>query len=285
MNSTLVAVLAAALVGTGILVAILGFMPAPSRDSAPQRTRSRKTLKRSTWIKLAAGVVIGLAAGLLTGWVILIVVVPVAFVGLPYLLSSGSGRSDIKRLDALDEWARSLAGVLGAGVSLEQAIIATQGSTAAAIQPQVNSLVSRLKSRMTTEDALRRFAHDLEDTTADKMVCALIMGAQRRNVGLAPILQDLAESVAEDVAARALIQAERAKQDTVVRYTTLITVGVFAGFLLLGGAYVAPYNSAVGQPVLALLLGAYVGVLFWLRRMNRSEPLPRLLEQQTGDRS
>ncbi len=282
MNITLVAVLAAALIGTGILLAILGFIPAPAPSSAPKRIRSGRILKRSTLIKLIVGAVVGLAAGLVTGWVILIFLVPAALVGLPYLLGS-EGREDITRLDALDEWARSLAGVLGAGVSLEQAIIATQGSTAAAIQPQVDTLVARLKSRMTTENALRRFAHDLDDTTADKMVCALIMGAQRRNVGLAPILEDLAESVAEDVSARALIQAERAKQDSVVRYTTLITVVVFAGFLLMGGAYVAPYGTAVGQPVLALLLSLYVAVLVWLRRLNRAEPLPRLLEQPKGE--
>lgn len=287
MNPALTAVIASALIGAGILAAILGFIPAPVPDSAPKRTRQTRTLKRkrSTLIKLAVGAGIGLAAGVVTGWVILIIVVPAAILGVPWLLGSGNSHTDIKRLDALDEWARSLAGVLGAGVSLEQAIISTQGSTAEAIQPQVNALIARLKSRMSTEDALRRFAADLDDTTADKMVCALIMGAQRRNVGLAPILEDLAESVAEDVASRRLIQAERAKQDSVVRYTTLITVVVFAGFLLLGGTYVAPYGTTAGQPVLAVLLGFYVAVLVWFRKLNRTQPLPRLLDQPTGDPS
>lgn len=281
MNPTLTAIIAAALIGTGIAVAILGFLPAPERTSAPKRTR-RSSVKRATVIRIVAGAVIGLIAAVITGWVILIALVPVAIFAVPYLLGSGNSHTDIKRLDALDEWSRSLAGVLGAGVSLEQAMIATQGSTAAPIQPQVNALVARLKSRMSTEDALRRFATDLDDTTADKMVCALIMGAQRRNVGLAPILEDLAESVAEDVASRRLIQAERAKQDSVVRYTTLITVVVFVGFLLLGGAYVAPYGTPIGQPILALLLGIYIAVLFWFRKLNRTPPLPRLLSDAAG---
>ena len=73
------------------------------------------------------------------------------------------------------------------------------------------------------------------------------------------------------------MQAERAKQTTTVRWITLITLLVFGGFLLLGGAYVAPYGTPIGQPVLAVLLTIYAAVLVWLRRMNRSEPLPRLL--------
>ena len=281
MSPTLTAVVAAALIGTGILLAILGFLPIPAPTSAPKRPH-RRSMKRATLIKIVVGGVIGLIAAVITGWVILIAVVPVAIFAVPYLLGSGNSHTDIKRLDALDEWSRSLAGVLGAGVSLEQAMIATQGSTAAPIQPQVNALVARLKSRMSTEEALRRFATDLDDTTADKMVCALIMGAQRRNVGLAPILEDLAESVAEDVASRRLIQAERAKQDSVVRYTTWITVVVFAGFLLLGGTYVAPYGTPIGQPVLALLLGIYIAVLVWFRKLNRTQPLPRLLSDPAG---
>jgi len=56
-------------------------------------------------------------------------------------------------------------------------------------------------------------------------------------------------------------------------------VVVFGGFLLLGGAYVSPYGTPLGQPILALLLACYVGVLVWLRKMNRAEPLPRLLER------
>lgn len=280
MNPAMIAVVAAALVGLGIVVAVLGFMPVAESTSKPQRTNGNaQKISRATWIKLGVGALLGLAAGLVTGWVILILLVPAAIVGLPYLLGAGSDLSGIKKLDALEEWTRSLSGVLGAGVSLEQAIATSQASAPAAIQTEVNALVARLRSRMSSEEALRRFADDLGDTTADKIVCALILGARRRNIGLTQILEDLAESVAEDVSSRRMVQAERTRQTTTVRYVTLITVVVFGGFLLFGGSYVAPYGTTVGQPILAVLLAAYVGVLVWLRRMNRAEPLPRLLER------
>lgn len=280
MNPAVIAVVAAALVGVGIVVAVLGFMPVAESTSKPQRTNGHaQKISRATRIKLGIGALLGLAAGLVTGWVILILLVPAAIVGLPYLLGAGSDLSGIKKLDALEEWTRSLSGVLGAGVSLEQAIATSQASAPAAIQTEVNTLVARLRSRMSSEEALRRFADDLGDTTADKIVCALILGARRRNIGLTQILEDLAESVAEDVSSRRMVQAERTRQTTTVRYVTLITVVVFGGFLLFGGSYVAPYGTTVGQPILAVLLAAYVGVLVWLRRMNRAEPLPRLLER------
>lgn len=280
MNPATIAVISAVLIGVGIVTAVMGFMPAAIPVSRPRHTNgNRPKITRATWIKIGVGSVIGLMAALLTGWVILVAMVPAAIVGVPYLLGSGSDAAGIKQLDALEEWTRSLSGVLGAGVSLEQAIVVSQASAPAAIEQQINNLAARLRSRMSSEEALRRFADELEDTTADKIVATLILGARRRNVGLTRILEDLAESVAEDVSARRMVQAERARQTTTVRYVTLITVVFFGGFLLLGGAYVAPYGTALGQPILAVLLAAYVGVLVWLRKMNRAEPLPRLLEK------
>lgn len=280
MNPASIAVVAAVLIGVGIVTAVMGFLPVPVPVSKPRRTNGSKSkIRRATWIKIGVGAAVGLVAALLTGWVVLVVMVPAAIVGVPYLLGSGSDVAGIKQLDALEEWTRSLSGVLGAGVSLEQAIVVTQASAPAAIEQQINALAARLRSRMSSEEALRRFADELADTTADKIVATLILGARRRNIGLTRILEDLAESVAEDVSSRRMVQAERARQTATVRYVTLITVVFFGGFLLLGGAYVAPYGTALGQPILALLLAAYVGVLVWLRKMNRAEPLPRLLEK------
>jgi Flp pilus assembly protein TadB len=277
VSASLLSVLAAALFGVGVMVGVLGFLPAPEAVTRPRRIRTRKRISRSTTIKLVVGLSAGFILGVVTGWVILIPLIPSALIGLPYLLGVGGSGDDIKRLDALDEWARSLSNVLGAGVSLEQAIITTQASAPPALSTAINALAARLRSRMSTEDALRGFAADVGDTTADKIACALILGARQRSVGLAAILEDLAESVAEDVASRRLVQAERAKQTTVVRIVTLITLVVFGGFLLMGGDYVAPYGTPIGQPILAMLISAYIGTLVWLRRMNRSEPLPRLL--------
>ena len=81
---------------------------------------------------LLGGFAAGVVAFLVTGWVLALVIVPVAFVGLPVLLSSSSAAQRIERLEAMEEWTRSLSGVLTVGVGLEQALVATLRSTPAA---------------------------------------------------------------------------------------------------------------------------------------------------------
>ena len=38
-----------------------------------------------------------------------------------------------------------------------------------------------------------------------------------------------------------------------------------------------PYTTVFGQVILALLLGVYVAVLVWMRRMAAGKPLPRFI--------
>ena len=84
----------------------------------------------------------------------------------------------------------------------EQALVSTLRSTPEPIRPEVARLVSRLRARWSTEDALRAFADDLDDATGDLIAANLILGARRRGAGLASVLEGLAESVAADVRAR-----------------------------------------------------------------------------------
>ena len=176
----------------------------------------------------------------------------------------------------MEEWTRALSGVLTAGIGLEQALLATVRSTPDPIRPEVTALVSRLRARWATEDALRAFADDLDDATGDVIAANLILGARRRGAGLASVLDGLAESVAADVRARREIEADRAKPRATARWVTIITVGVLA-ILAVSGTYVAPYGSPLGQVLLVGLLGLYVATLVWMRSMATGRPLPRFI--------
>lgn len=267
--------LAGALIVGGLIALVAGLRPSPVVER-PSRPRKVRTISKQTRVLLLGGFAAGVVAFFVTGWVLALLVVPVAFVGLPVLLSSSSAAQRIERLEAMEEWTRSLSGVLTVGVGLEQALVATLRSTPTAIAPEVTRLVARLRARWVTEDALRAFADELDDATGDLVAANLILGARRRGAGLASVLEGLAESVAADVRARRQVEADRAKPRATARWVTLISVGVLV-ILAVSGTYVKPYQSPLGQVILVALLSMYVATLIWMKRMAIGRAMPRFL--------
>ncbi|WP_432563680.1 type II secretion system F family protein [Kineococcus sp. SYSU DK003] len=284
--------IAGAAFGLGVLALVLG-LRRTEPTAAATRTAQRRRLSRhrlrhllSTALTnparmrvLGAGVaaVAGALVWLFTGWVIAIVVLPGAALVLPALLGRFVQGDVIDKLEALDEWTRNLAALLGVGgIGLEQAITASRGSCPKAIAPQVALLVARLAARTPTETALREFADDIDDSTGDLIASALILASLRRSEGVVMVLEGLAQTVGDEVRMRREIEADRAKPRTTARLLTLLSVGVLA-VLSLNGTYLEPYKQGLGQVLLLALLSAYAGCLFWLQRMSRTRRTPRFL--------
>ena len=276
----LVPALAGALVVAGILGVGIGLHPTPTSPS-PHESRGSltriRTVSRRTRLLIVVGLGAGLIAFLATGWILALLLVPSAAVGLPVLLSAPPQAKRIQRLEAMEEWTRALAGVLTVGVGLEQALVATLRSTPAPITDEVTRLVARLRARWTTEDALRAFADELDDSTGDLVAANLILGARRRGAGLANVLEGLAESVAADVRARRQVEADREKPRSTARWVTLISTSVLV-LLAFSGSYVEPYRTPLGQVILVVLLAAYITTLVCMRQMAIGRPLPRFLD-------
>ena len=272
----------AALMVAGCIGVVVGLRPAPARPAGPTigwLTRTSTSLSRvskRTRLLALTGLTVGLIVAVVTGWVIAIVLAPAAAVGLPILLSAPPVGTHIARLEAMEEWIRSLSGVLTVGVGLEQALTATLRSTPEPIRGEVAALTARLRARWSTEAALRAFADDLDDATGDLIAANLILGARRRGAGLANVLEALAESVAADVRARRAIEADRAKPRATARWVSIITVSVLA-VLALTGDYITPYGSPAGQLLLGVLLAAYVATLIWMKSMTAGTRLPRFV--------
>jgi Flp pilus assembly protein TadB len=287
--STLLAALAGALVVGGILLGIYSLTPRPAREPRPGRPAREGRLVRwwrglpawQRWSSLAA-LAVGVVLMVTTGWVVAVPVLPAAVLGLPALLMVSSADRQIARMDAIAEWTRNLAGVLTAGQGIEAAIQASLRSAPDAIRPEVARLVGRMRSRWSTEQALRAFADDLDDATGDLVCAALILGAAKRGDGLARVLTGLAESVAADVRGRRQIEADRAKPRASARMVTLLSIGALV-FFGLGGRFFAPYATPIGQVILLALLTCYGLLLWWLRRMAELQPATRILGQVHGE--
>ena len=267
------------LVVAGVLTIVASLTPSAAAPAVARPRRPRRLRRRSSWDRWRWSVagVAGMMTWLLTGWPVAGLIAAATVLGLPVLLSTSRVASQgIARIEAVEDWTRRLADVLVVGLGLEQAIITSERSVPDPIRSEVAALTARLGARWPTEVALRAFADDLGDSTGDFVVAALILGHRRRGPGLARALTAVADAVAEEVAMRRHVEADRAKPRTTARAVTLITLGV----VVIGGlnrTYLEPYGTPLGQLVFAGIAVAFVAALAWMRALTLSRPIPRLL--------
>lgn len=240
-----------------------------------------RRLSRNTRLTLAATVTIGLILAITTGWWILVLLLPTAAIGLPYLFDTRTETKQQARIEAMGKWVAALAGSIGAGASLEQALRSSLRSTAPEIRPEVQLLNARIASHTSTTAALRAFADDLNDPIGDKIVCTLMLGADRRGAALSGVLSDLAASLDEDLAARRSVVASRASARSSARGVTGIMVIAVTGLFFMGD-YAAPYRTPIGHILLGTQLLIYGAGLLWMKRLAAVTRPPRFLNSAKG---
>jgi tight adherence protein B len=225
---------------------------------------------------LLSSVIIGGIVTLLTGWLILVVVLPILALGLPYLLILPKPR-DIELLEALDRWIRSLAATLATGKSITDAIRISRRTAPPQIADEISLLVARLNNRWETRDALMRFADAIDSPDADAVVAALILASSRGANGASVTLQALADSLQAQLKGRRAVEVERSKPYVVVRQVTIISLATLILVFTGSPAFFAPYRTPLGQALLSVLLISYIGSLLMMRRKARQPARSRLL--------
>ena len=279
---------------TGALIfgslALLVWMFVPQDPNAPARpagaTRLRRRLgmdrrataaQRRRRVLLAGSIVLGVMTWAITGWLLAVVIVPLALFGLPVLLQQPTAAAEIDRLEGVEEWARNLAGILLIGTPIKDALIASHGTTPAVIQPEVALLAARLQAGMDATEALWIFGEDLGDATAQTISAALRLGLEVAPAGLAAAIEDFAGTLAEEVAARRSIESERARPRKSARLVTLVSAFALIYEMLLNPTFARGYATATGQLLLAVFLTMYALLLLWMKRLSRFPPPPRIL--------
>lgn len=277
----LLASVCAALVLGGLLLIVDGAMkrpPAPPKPPARQRNRRRRLTGPQKAMGAVAAVA-GLVIAITTGFVLAVVILPVAVLLLPTLLSDGGTSRTIKRLEAIEDWSRHMAGRLGVGRMLEDAIMNSMATVKPAIEPEVRKLVARLRAQWPLEKALDAFGDDLNDAVGDQLVASLKMAANRNNsAGLQAVLAEVADSIAISVSHRRMVDSEHSKVRQTVRLVTAFTLAVIGITTLTG--WMAPYGTPLGQAIFAVLVSAYIACLLWIRRTSQLPPPPRILTRK-----
>ncbi|MGQ4519113.1 type II secretion system F family protein [Dermabacteraceae bacterium CCM 9520] len=266
--------LIAAAFAAGIFLTIQGLTPAPVKE------KSKKPHPKPNGLipKLSLSLLLGALAWLLTGYFALLLVVPaLAFIG-PELIPKSNAKKTIQQLEATQEWAHSLSGLLGAGASLEQAIISSNKSAPAPIKKEVGLLAARLNAGIHINKALEMFSDDLNNETGDLLAGALIISSRRRGSGLIAVLDECANTIAEDVAIKRQIEADREKPRANARWITIIQITVLAAMFLFAPEYSAPYKTPIGQITLIALSATFIMALYLMNKMTKPKPGIRLLK-------
>jgi tight adherence protein B len=225
---------------------------------------------------LLSSVITGFVTALLTGWLLLIVLLPVLALGLPYLLILPKPR-DIELLEAMDRWVRSLATTLATGKSITDAIRISRRTAPPLLADEINLLVTRLNNRWETRDALLRFADAIDSPDTDGVVAALILASTRGANGASVTLHALADSIQAQLKGRRALEVERSKPYVVVRQVTVISLSTLVLVFVLSPDFFAPYRTPLGQLLLSALLIIYVASLLLMRRKARQPDRPRIL--------
>ena len=264
----------------GGIVAVVRSVNSPPRSATPSSTGLWKHVvdgrTSKQWGRLLAAVLAGIVAAAISGWPLLVLLVPAIAFALPMLLAAPPDR-ELELLQAIDRWVRTLGSLLPTGRSVADAIRVSVKQAPALIAPNLRLLAARLDDRWTIEQGLRALADELDSPDADAVLAALALAARRGGTGAGVTLAALADNLQDRLRALREISTERAKPRFVVRQVTLITTVVLGAALLFGGDFFAPFGTPFGQMLLAILVVAYLGSLLFLRRMTLPRPRQRIL--------
>ena len=222
------------------------------------------------------GIVVGIAAAGITRWPAASVFGVVVWLALPMCLRR-SGPGDVaRRAEAIAGWAELLRDALSGSAGLAQALIATAPSVPTPIRPEASAMATRLTNGIGLESALRAFAAEVDDASADLVVCALLLAASSRAQRLTEVLSALVETIRENVNMHLRVDASRAAARSSVRTIVIFSLAFVVLLVVFAHSYLSPFGTAQGQVVLTIVALLYVAGLKLMARLIRPAAEPRL---------
>jgi Flp pilus assembly protein TadB len=280
-TTALLAILLGGVAGAGLLLLVVAIRGLPVKPQAGPG-RLELLLRDLVGWRGAIALILGAITLAATGWVVAGVGVALLALGWRSLGGAASERRAMNRLEGLAVWTESLRDTIAGAVGLEQAIPSSLRVAAPSLKGPLENLVDRLHTRVPMPDALRRFADELNDPSADLIIAALIINSRLRGPGLRDLLGALSSSVREELDMRRRVSAERRSTRRSVQIVVGISVGLALGLGIFNHSYVHVYDSPLGQLVLLLVAALYAVGFFWLRKLANFDPPERLLAVPGG---
>ncbi|MEV0611151.1 type II secretion system F family protein [Polymorphospora rubra] len=280
----------AALLGAGTACGLLMVAWGLSRrDAGP--VDSDAGLDRPSWLsrfasgrepvdrrRLALCLAVGVVVGVVTRWPVAAALSAAGAWMLPQVIGPDRDHDRrVARIEAIAAWTEALRDNLSGAAGLEQAITATAIESPEPIREEVTRLAGRLQRGWRAPDALRAFAAELADPTADLVVAGLVMAARGSAGQLGDVLGELAASARAKVASRQRVAAARKRNRTSARVIVGATLAMAGLLAVLNRGYLTPFDTATGQLVLLAAGGCFAAAFAWLGRLMRDRDTARIL--------
>jgi Flp pilus assembly protein TadB len=273
----MLAVVVGALVGGGVFLLIVALRGLPVKPENQGPGRFERHLREAFSLRGGIALIVGIVVLVATRWVVAGVGAALLAYSWRSLGGAASERRTMARLEGLATWTESLRDTIAGAVGLEQAIPASVRVADASIREPLTKLVDRLHTRVPMHVALRRFADDLDDPSADMIIAALIINSRLRGPGLRALLGALADSVREELDMRRKVNAGRRSTRRSVQIVIAVSVGMAILLAVVDHSFLSPYDGVFGQLVLFVIGAIYAAGIMWLRRLATFETPQRLL--------
>lgn len=255
-------------IGLGFWLVSIGL--GERRERAPVSGEDRR--------RIGVAAALGSLAGIVTGWPVGALLIGGFVWAAPGLLGGKrAAQAQIARTEAVAAWTETLRDTLAAAAGLQRAIVVTAGVAPAAIAPEVRRLAQRLREMEPMPAAMRRFADEVQDATADLVVSTLVLAYERRAGNLSALLGALATSARQEAAMARRVLADRARVRAAVSVVAVFTLGAFGLLVLFNRSFLRPYDSLTGQLVLAVDGAMFACGFMVLHRLARLPLTERVL--------
>jgi Flp pilus assembly protein TadB len=273
----MLAILIGAVTGGGLFLLVIALRGLPVRPKGQGPRKLERQVRDLFSVRGGIALVVGILVLVATRWVVAGVGVALLVYSWRSLGGAASERKTMARLESLATWTESLRDTIAGAVGLEQAIPSSIRVADVSLRGPLTKLVDRLHTRVPMHVALRRFADDLDDPSADMIIAALIINSRLRGPGLRALLGALAVSVREELDMRRKVNAGRRSTRRSVQIVVAVSVGMAVGLAVLDHAFLSPYDGVSGQFVLVIIGAIYAAGILWLRRLATFESPQRLL--------
>jgi tight adherence protein B len=206
---------------------------------------------------------------IVTGWIVVAVsvallVAAIPGIGRPYIQT----RNEQELVDGIATWTEQLRDTLAGAHGLEQAIVATSIHAPLVLQVHVKKLASFI-GYGSLEDGIRRFGDDLDNSTADFVVAALVTASQHQARDLGMLLTQIAQCARDESKMRSRVWVGRARTRSAIKIIATVIASFVLGLFTFNRTYLQPYASIQGQVVLSAILGVFAVSLSLMQSMAK----------------